>query len=121
VNANMSTADLHSTDTQVAGAVVGALLETLLIPGLHLGKNPFRAPGCFYPGHVNGWQCVLLPASIFDCSSSLACLHPLLCVSLIAPTVYLTAAQDRAVGGAAHLRLCESFRHRLLGRCVLSD
>jgi hypothetical protein len=49
-------------DTQVAGAVVGALLETLLIPGLHLGKNPFRAPGCFYPGHVNGWQCVVLHA-----------------------------------------------------------
>ena len=42
--------------------MVGALLETLLIPGLHLGKNPFRAPGCFYPGHVNGWQCVLLRA-----------------------------------------------------------
>jgi MIP family channel proteins len=47
---------------QVAGAVVGALLETLLIPGLHLGKNPFRAPGCFYPGHVNGWQIVLWEA-----------------------------------------------------------
>jgi hypothetical protein len=44
---------------QIAGAVVGALLETLLIPGLHLGKNPFRAPGCFYPGHINGWQCAL--------------------------------------------------------------
>jgi aquaporin TIP len=47
---------------QIAGAVVGALLETLLIPGLHLGKNPFRAPGCFYPGHINGWQIVLWEA-----------------------------------------------------------
>lgn len=41
---------------QIAGATVGALMEALLIPGLHLGKNPFRAPGCFYPGHVNMWQ-----------------------------------------------------------------
>ena len=45
---------------QIAGGVVGALLEALLIPGLHLGKNPYRAPGCFYPGHVNGLQCALL-------------------------------------------------------------
>ena len=50
---------------------MGALLEALLIPGLHLGKNPYRAPGCFYPGHVNGLQCAALPplqcAKLFLC------------------------------------------------------
>jgi hypothetical protein len=49
-------------NVQIAGGIVGALLETLLIPGLQVGKNPFRAPGCFYPGHVNGWQCA--PATL---------------------------------------------------------
>lgn len=44
---------------QIAGALVGALLEALMIPGLHLGHNAYRAPGCFYPGHVNAWQIML--------------------------------------------------------------
>ena len=87
---------------QVAGAVVGALLETLLIPGLHLGKNPFRAPGCFYPGHVNGWQCVLLRActrSAFDCfsipmpiSSALYQSSSLICTSFVLRRIVLWEA-----------------------------
>lgn len=47
---------------QIAGAIVGALLEALLIPGLHVGKNAFRAPGCFYPGHISSWQLLLWEA-----------------------------------------------------------
>lgn len=34
---------------QVAGAIVGALLEALLVPGLHVGRNVFRAPGICPP------------------------------------------------------------------------
>lgn len=48
--------------SQVLGAIVGALLEAALIPGLHLGHNVFRAPVCFFPGHINSWQLLLWEA-----------------------------------------------------------
>lgn len=55
---------------QVAGAIVGALLEALLVPGLHVGRNVFRAPGCFYPGHVTGlelfgWELLLTAVLVY--------------------------------------------------------
>mmetsp|Transcript_19068 Transcript_19068/g.57612 ORF Transcript_19068/g.57612 Transcript_19068/m.57612 type:complete len:260 (+) Transcript_19068:165-944(+) len=55
---------------QIAGAIVGALLEALLVPGLHVGHNAFRAPGCFYPGTVSnielfGWELVLTAVLVY--------------------------------------------------------
>ena len=62
---------------------MGALLEALLIPGLHLGKNPYRAPGCFYPGHVNGLQCALLSCGTPLCHPAVRnCIDTLQCTPL---------------------------------------
>ena len=40
---------------QIIGAVAGAALEALLVPGLHLGRNSAPVPGCFVP-NVTNWE-----------------------------------------------------------------
>lgn len=55
---------------QITGAIVGSLMEAVLVPGLHVGHNAFRAPGCFSPGNVNGielfgWEFILTAVLVY--------------------------------------------------------
>lgn len=55
---------------QITGAILGSLLEAVLVPGLKVGHNAFRAPGCFFPGNVNGielfgWEFILTAILVY--------------------------------------------------------
>lgn len=42
---------------QLLGAVVGAFLQALLIPGIHWGHNDVLAPGCYAAAaNINNWE-----------------------------------------------------------------
>jgi aquaporin TIP len=50
---------------QVAGAVVAALVQAALVPGLHVGHNKIAVPSCFAPSNsitnweLFGWEAVM--------------------------------------------------------------